>query len=1074
MKGPEETRHARLERLYSEASELQGDERASFLAVECADDDALREEIEQLIGFEPQLTSFDEGLVKERLRRMSGLPDSVSQLEQLKSWLPERIGSYSIKRQIGRGGMGVVFEAMQESPSRRVALKLSHPMVATNTSLKRLKREAEVLGCLQHPGIAQIYEAGVHDLDGEVQPYFAMEYIDGQDLLTYAKDKRLEKRARIELIISVCEGAQHAHEQGIVHRDLKPDNIFVDKSGQTKLLDFGVARLVEAAEVAGTLRTQAGELLGTLAYMAPEQATGDREDISPATDVFALGVIAYELLTGHMPRDMEGMTVTSALNAVCQTEPRRLRDFLARVEKDLDTVIGKALEMRRRDRYRNAAEFGADLRRVLERRPVSARPPTAFDRLTKYLRRNKALVLTAAAIGSVLVVALMAALRDARREADQRRSTLRDLYASEMLRATDRSSRVGGTLPFDELGSKWTPDEGEEDLRGWEWRFLNGLRRNESLSLPLVNEGMGVDWHPTKELVAVASVELVEVFDLATEQRVATWPGDDGPSIFLSGVRFSPDGERLLFQGYNGLGVWRIGEASPDWIVTDAAYQGGAWSPDGTWVVASDERRRSLVRFDAQSGRELEVLTPEAAPLDDRSVSADGRFIPIIGPEGAPTMFDRTSGQLADPLRGRAQNVICLMVDPSGSRLAESGWSNQIRLYPFDDPAAVIEIDDHNEQVGSVRWHPTENLIATGSGDASVRIYNAELGALMEVFRGHTKRVREVCWSPDGKRIASASEDRQLRIWDIATRNAYRRRTVATGGSPVFSLELSFNHDSSLIHVSYQAGAFTIAMPEGRVSKEGARYALAAFSHDGKIRSFARNGETGFEAIAEDVQTGRELWRSSYQRDLPTLRSWLPTERKLLVGGTLGLEMLDFTGEARTMWTFPGQYTCRDGAFSPDAAHVAVAQDRTPIRVFAVETGDVVMEIPIATGLQAYGATFSPSGELIAVPCSDGVIRVYEPYSGALVKQLNGHSGKVLCAGWHPTEPRLATGSADGSVKLWNTDSYAPTATFECGGTIKALDWSHDGGILAAMTAKGTIHFWEAFDASPPTPATVR
>ncbi len=1058
-----ESRHAELERLYDAASKLGAEERSSFLARECAGDDEMREEVEGLISLEPRLAEFDGDVVGRHLQGIQGRPDAEELQAQAAGWLPERVGAYVIERQIGRGNMGVVFEAVQDSPRRRVALKLSHPLVTTDALLDRLQREADLLGRLQHPGIAQIYESGVQEVDGQVQPFFAMEYIDGPTLLAYANEGKLDQRARIQLLVSVCEAVQHAHDQGIVHRDLKPDNILVDSNGQPKLLDFGVARLVEAADVAGTLRTQAGELLGTLAYMAPEQARGTADDVSPATDVFALGVIAFQLMSGELPRTMTGMNLTSAVEAASKAEPRRLRASMDGVGRDLDTVVGKSLEMAPRARYRSAAEMGADLGRILERRPILANPPSALDRSLKFVRRNKALVFFAASVGLLLTAGLVAAIRDARAESERRRAAFRDLYASEMLRLTDASSNAVGMLELDEVVPKWIPEKGEADLRGWEWRFLNGLREGGNVSLPLRGSGMSVDWHPSGERVVVGSSSCLEVFDVASQRRVSTWPEEEGLPCLLSGVRYSPDGDRVLFYGWGAVGVWKVGAKDPAWMLEGAIYQGGIWAEGGRSVLVKDEQNRRLVRYDAATGVELEVLTEEMAGLETRNSSADGTLIPYLALGAVPKVFDLSTAARGAAFQPQyAQVPIVLMIDPLGRRMAEAGWGNLIRLLSLDGSAPPLEIRDHNEQVDTVDWHPTDDMIASGAGDGSVRVYETSTGLLQEVFRGHRNRVREVRWNPEGTLLASVSNDEELRIWDLGRVGAYRRRIVGTKGRTLFHVGLRIDRHSGNIRIGHSSGAVDVSMPDALVEGEVRNQFAGSFSPDGRWQSFGRRDGKGFEVVAADVGTGEELWVRRSLGGLHVLRCWHPTEPKLLVGEESRAEMVDLTGEPRTMWTLPTGHNPRGASFSPDAAYVAIAVDKLGIRVVAAESGNVVATMPLEEERSAFAAEFSPSGEHLAAPCADGWVRIYEPMTGTLLHQLAGHSGKVLCARWHPSEPRLATGSADGTVKLWDTASLSPTATFRCGAAVKALDWGNEGRTLAAITDAGTIHLWEA------------
>jgi eukaryotic-like serine/threonine-protein kinase len=321
--------------------------------------------------------------------------------------LPDRIGGYRIVRELGRGGMGVVYEAEQDNPRRTVALKVVTQGVMSREALARFDLEAHVLGRLQHPGIAQIFEAGKFERDGESYPFFAMELIRGEPIVAYAEKRGLAARARLELIAKVCDAVHHAHTRGVVHRDLKPGNILVDEQGQPKVLDFGVARATDSDILTTTLRTDIGQLVGTVPYMSPEQASGDPNSIDTRSDVYSLGVVAYQLLSGRMPYDIERAAVHEAVRIVIEEDPLPLSTIVRALRGDVETIIGKALEKEVTRRYASAEAFASDIRAYLSNREISARAPSAWYRLQKFARRNKATVTFLALILLALVGGLV-------------------------------------------------------------------------------------------------------------------------------------------------------------------------------------------------------------------------------------------------------------------------------------------------------------------------------------------------------------------------------------------------------------------------------------------------------------------------------------------------------------------------------------------------------------------------------------------------------------------------------------------------------------------------------------------
>jgi len=322
----------------------------------------------------------------------------------------QMIGPYRIVRLLGTGGMGAVYEAEQSKPRRSVALKILRQGLATASLLRRFELEADVLARLQHPGIAQVYEAGVHQVTSpggvvDSTPYFAMELIRGESLTDYASRRNLGTRDRLRMLIKICEGVQHAHQKGVIHRDLKPANILVTADGQPKILDFGIARLSDSAGVAtATLRTDIGQLLGTLPYMSPEQAAGDPAELDTRSDVYTLGVIAFELLTGRLPHNVRGKLIPEAVRSIREDEPTRLSLVDKTLRGDVETIVGKSLEKDRARRYQSAGALALDLERYLGDEPILARPPSNAYQVRKFASRNKTLVAGVAATIAVLAI----------------------------------------------------------------------------------------------------------------------------------------------------------------------------------------------------------------------------------------------------------------------------------------------------------------------------------------------------------------------------------------------------------------------------------------------------------------------------------------------------------------------------------------------------------------------------------------------------------------------------------------------------------------------------------------------
>jgi WD40 repeat protein/serine/threonine protein kinase len=1032
------------------------------------------------------------------------------------------LGDFRLLREVGRGGMGVVYEAEQMTLNRRVALKVL-PFAATldPRHIQRFKHEAQAAAYLHHTNIVPVYtvgcERGVY--------YYAMQFIEGQTLAALIRGLRRQgpepsssaptplyassqadgerpkptarpptaavpstqrsapdpayHRRAAQLGVQAAEALEHAHQLGVIHRDIKPANLLIDGAGNLWVTDFGLAHC--QSQVGLTLT---GDLVGTLRYMSPEQALGGRAPVDHRTDIYSLGATLYELLA--LRPAFPGRDRQELLRQIAQEEPVPPRQLDRAIPAELETIVLKALAKAPEERYATAGELADDLRRFLEDRPIRARRPTALQRARKWARRHQALVRSALVSGVLLLALAVIALalsnhfirqeqrqtEAARKDADAARD---DLEAHLYYQTIDLAERdlTAGHVRRAERRLAECPDA----RRGWEWHYLKRFRFGGPDPLRHDSHLCATALSRDGRLLAVGDTRgTVTVWDTLAWRRLHTISAHKS---WARGVAFHPDSRRLASAGWDGyVRVWDAVSGRPLW----AGRPGGR-----VYAVAFHPKTKLLVSagsdgivkvWNADTGGELHTLAAHDRYIFSVAFSPNGEYLATGSADQTAAVWEVATWKRARNLPGHAAYVLGVAFSPDNQLLATASGGfythehqGELKVWEVATGRLRHTLCGPNDSTWSVAFSPDGKRLASGSSEHStVKLWDVASGLEALTLRGHTEAVWGVAFSPGGKRLVSASGDQTVRVWDatpLEEQPAPGRRPLAV--LPAGAVGVAYHPGSRLLAVACQDGTVTVwdaATGSAAHTLRAAGVSAVAFSPDGR---FLATGSTTQGVTVWEAQTGKEVRRLATE-DVVTAVAFSRDGRALAATAARTVRVWEAaTGAPRHLLKGHTDF-CTAVAFSPDGRLLASADYGGDVRVWDAASGAKVGDFRAHAG-RASALAFSPDGKRLLSAGGDGDFRVWDTTAWGKGTRWPGTGGRINGLAFSPDGLFFVSAGADATVRVWDAASGREVRALRGhADTVQAVAWSPDGRTLASASLDRTVQLWDA-QTAPSRPA---